>query len=63
MDRTRVLVADDLATLLAAVSALLSDSFDVVSMASDGKAALEQTLKPQPDVVVLDISHAIHERN
>lgn len=56
MDRTRVLVADDLATVLAAVSALLSDSFDVVSMASDGKAAIEQTLKLQPDVVVLDIS-------
>jgi len=56
MDRPRVLVADDLATVLTAVSALLRDSFDVVSVASDGRAALEQTLKLQPDVVVLDIS-------
>lgn len=56
MDRTRVIVADDLATVLTAVSALLSDSFDVVALASDGKTALEQTLKLQPDLVVLDIS-------
>lgn len=56
MDRTRVIVADDLATVLTAVSALLSDSFDVVALASDGKTALEQTLKLQPDLIVLDIS-------
>jgi DNA-binding NarL/FixJ family response regulator len=53
---TRVIVADDLTTVLTAVSALLRDSFDVVSLVSDGNAALEQTLKLQPDLVVLDIS-------
>ena len=56
MNRTRVIVADDLATVLTAVSALLRDSFDIVASASDGNAALEQTLKLQPDLVVLDIS-------
>ncbi len=56
MNRTRVIVADDLATVLTAVSALLRDSFDVVDLVSDGKAALEQTLKLKPDLLVLDIS-------
>lgn len=56
MIRKRVIVADDLPTVLTAVSALLCDSFDVVSSVPDGKAALEQTLKLQPDLLVLDIS-------
>ena len=56
MNRTRVIVADDLATVLTAVSALLRDSLDIVGLVSDGKAALEQTLKLQPDLLVLDIS-------
>ncbi len=56
MNLKRVIVADDLSTVLTAVSAMLRDSFDVISLASDGKAALEQTLKLQPDLVVLDIS-------
>ena len=56
MTRTRVVLADDLAPVLATVAALLRDSFDVVAMASDGRAALEATLKLEPDLVVLDIS-------
>lgn len=56
MIRKRVIVADDLPTVLTAVSALLCDSFDVVSSVPDGKAALEQTLKLQPDLLILDIS-------
>jgi DNA-binding NarL/FixJ family response regulator len=38
------------------VAALLRDSFDVVGMVSDGRAALEATLELEPDLVVLDIS-------
>jgi DNA-binding NarL/FixJ family response regulator len=56
MARKRVLVADDLAPVLDTVSSLLSQSFDVVDMVSDGRAALEATLKLAPDLVVLDIS-------
>src|SRR5260370_30031378 len=56
MTRTRVLVADDLAQVLSAVEALLRDSFDVVGMVSDRRAALEATLKLEPDLVALDIS-------
>ena len=56
MTRRRVLLADDHAQVLSAVTALLGDSFDVVGLVSDGRAALETTLKLQPDLVVLDIS-------
>ncbi len=56
MARKRVLVADDLAPVLSTVAALLRESFDVVDMVCDGRAALESTLKLQPDLVVLDIS-------
>jgi DNA-binding NarL/FixJ family response regulator len=53
MTRKRVLVADDLTPV---VAALLRESFDVVGMVSDGQAALESTLKLSPDLVVLAIS-------
>ena len=56
MTRKRVLVADDLAPVLSTVTALLCESFDVVGTVSDGRMALEATLKLEPDLVVLDIS-------
>jgi len=56
MTQKRVLVADDLAPVLAAVTELLRDSFEIVGMVSDGNAALEAILTLQPDLVVLDIS-------
>jgi DNA-binding NarL/FixJ family response regulator len=56
MTRTRVVVADDLSPVLTAVASLLRESFDVVGMVSDGRAALEATLNLEPGLVVLDIS-------
>jgi DNA-binding NarL/FixJ family response regulator len=56
MTLKRVLLADDLAPVLSTVAALLRESFDIVDTVSDGRAALEATLKLNPDLVVLDIS-------
>jgi DNA-binding NarL/FixJ family response regulator len=56
MTLRRVVVADDLALVLSAVSALLRESFDIVAMASDGHAALEAILEHEPELAVLDIS-------
>jgi DNA-binding NarL/FixJ family response regulator len=56
MMRARVVLADDLAPVLSAVAAMLRETFDVVGTASDGPAALETTLKLDPDLLVLDIS-------
>ncbi len=52
----RVLVADDHARILKAVSALLGKSFDVVGLVSDGQAAVQAALKLDPDLIVLDVS-------
>jgi DNA-binding NarL/FixJ family response regulator len=56
MTRPRVVVAEDLGPVLTTVVALLQESFDVVGSVRDGRAALETTLKLEPDLVVLDIS-------
>lgn len=56
MTRPRVVVAEDLSPVLTTVVTLLRESFDVVGMVSDGRAALEATLELEPDLVVLDIS-------
>lgn len=50
------MVADDHAHVLTAVNALLGASYDVVALVADGRAALEQTLRLKPDLVVLDVS-------
>ena len=52
----RVLVADDVALMLSAVTALLRESCDVVGAVTNGRSALKKTLELQPDVVVLDVS-------
>ena len=54
--RTRVLVADDHARILSAVAALLSKSFEVIASVSDGRTALEATVRLEPDLLILDIS-------
>jgi DNA-binding NarL/FixJ family response regulator len=53
----RVLIADDHATFVRAVSLLLNSDPDieVVGTAGDGQAAIDQTLLHQPDVVLMDI--------
>jgi DNA-binding NarL/FixJ family response regulator len=56
MNRKRVVLADDLGPMLNAVRALLQPSFDVVGIASDGRAALETTLRLKPDLVILDVT-------
>jgi DNA-binding NarL/FixJ family response regulator len=56
MNLRRVILADDLALVLSAESALLRESFDIVAMVSDGHSALEAILKYEPELAVLDIS-------
>lgn len=52
----RVLVADDLNSVLVAIGKLLENSFVVAGMVSDGKTALLAALALEPDLVLLDIS-------
>jgi DNA-binding NarL/FixJ family response regulator len=54
--KKRVLLADDLTSVLTTVTALLPDSFNIVGTVSDGQAALDAILELKPDLVILDIS-------
>lgn len=56
MSRVRVLIAEDHALLLGAFEKLLAAEFDVVGIASDGRAAVKAVEQLKPDVAVLDVS-------
>jgi len=58
MARIRVLIADDHAILREGVRALLqlTDDIEVVGEAADGRQAIEQCRKLDPDVVLMDIA-------
>jgi DNA-binding NarL/FixJ family response regulator len=53
--KLRVVVADDMASVLAHLVSLLETEFDVVAAAENGKSALECLRRYAPDVVVLDL--------
>lgn len=56
MQGKRVLIADDLPSVLSEVTKLLDGSFEVIGMVSDGPEALDSILAINPDLAVLDIS-------
>jgi DNA-binding NarL/FixJ family response regulator len=58
MPKIRVLIADDHAIVREGIRALLklSDDMDVVGEAADGRQAIEQSRKLDPDVVLMDIA-------
>jgi DNA-binding NarL/FixJ family response regulator len=54
--RPRVLVADDYPRLIAAINRLLGEhACEVVGTATDGVQLLEEAVRLQPDVVLLDL--------
>jgi DNA-binding NarL/FixJ family response regulator len=56
VSRTRILLADDHALILAAFASLLQTNFDVVGTVADGRSLLEEAARLRPDVIVADIS-------
>jgi two-component system, NarL family, response regulator DegU len=56
MTRKRVLLADDIVSVLDAVTELLQENFDIIGRVSDGQTALDDTMALRPDLIVLDIS-------
>lgn len=58
MSPIRVLVADDHATFVRAVTMLLraDDGIEVVGSAADGRAAVRAVIDLQPDVVLMDLN-------
>jgi len=54
--RPTVLIVDDHAEFRASASALLeSEGFDVIGEAADGEAAISESERLSPDIVLLDI--------
>src|SRR5262252_2724167 len=56
MQRVSVLLADDHQEFLGVVARHLEPDFDVVQTVGDGQAMLDEAVRLEPDVVVLDIS-------
>src|SRR5262245_23415184 len=54
--KPRVLIADDQPRILEMVVQRLKTDFEVVATASDGRQALDLSLRLDPDAVVLDVS-------
>ncbi len=54
MDKLKVLVADDEASVRLTVSKLLGEEFTVLQ-ARDGKEAIAITLAEKPDIILLDV--------
>ena len=53
--RSRILLADDHALVLAGIAQLLSPEFDIVGEVHDGRALVTAASELSPDVVVIDI--------
>lgn len=54
--KPRIVVADDNASVLLALVTALSDEFEVVATATDGRSALNFIQQLQPAVAVLDLN-------
>ncbi|HEY2914251.1 MAG TPA: response regulator transcription factor [Candidatus Angelobacter sp.] len=54
--KLRILIADDNKKALLALVTALSQEFNVVATAADGRSALEQISRLQPSVAVLDLN-------
>jgi DNA-binding NarL/FixJ family response regulator len=54
--RARILLADDDATMIEALSKLLETHFDLVGVVRNGRSLLEAACHIRPDVVLLDLS-------
>jgi len=53
---TRIVLADDHAEVMAQVSCLLGERYDVVAAVANGLELLDAAARLDPDVIVLDIS-------
>lgn len=59
MSKIRVLLADDHPTILERVCEILAEDFDVVGAVNNGRDAVEEAERLDPDVLVIDISMPI----
>ena len=56
MPKVRVLLADDHEPVLARVRSVLGDEFEIVGEVTNGRDAVKEVQRLDPDVLVIDIS-------
>lgn len=56
MNKIRVLLADDHEAILTRESAVLSEEFEIVGIAKNGRDAVAEVRRLDPDVLIIDIS-------
>ena len=54
--RSRILLADDHALILAGTRSLLDAHYDIVGQLRDGRSLVDAALRLRPDLIILDIS-------
>jgi DNA-binding NarL/FixJ family response regulator len=59
MSKIRLLLADDHETILARVRGILGQEFDIVGAVNNGRDAISEVERLDPDVLVIDISMPI----
>ncbi len=61
MSRIKILIADDHAIMRDGIKALLSscDDFEIIGEAANGREAIEQAQKLDPDVIIMDLAMPI----
>lgn len=57
--KVSILLADDNETILARVRTVLGDKFDIVGTVNNGRDAIAEVLRLEPDVLLIDISMPI----
>jgi DNA-binding NarL/FixJ family response regulator len=72
MTQMRIIVADDVAPMLSMIADILGESFGILALVRDGRAALDAVLELEPDLIVLDmwmpgmtgleVARRLHER-
>lgn len=56
MSKIRILLADDHETIVARVRGILSEEFEIVGAVNNGRDAISEVERLDPDVLVIDIS-------
>jgi len=62
MSKIRVLLADDHETILSRVSSIFGEDFEVVGTVGNGRDAVTEVQRLDPDVLVIDISMPVFGR-
>lgn len=56
MAKIRIILADDNPAMLQKIATFLENMYEIAGVVRDGRAAVEESLRKDPDVILMDIS-------